>query len=133
MRYSHSDISYSSCSFSKPDCNISYSCCNSKAVRFYEQAQSLLNIWYAKTQESIYIDIYTLLEASIVSNMAQIYRDNFLNLKISEKLILNLNAIVVVWEAEYIDDETIPECYFYHFASHVQLSHHVTIQGAPCA
>jgi hypothetical protein len=104
-----------------------------KALHLYGQAQSLLDTCYSKTDDSFDMGFYTLLKAAIIGNMAQIYRDCFLNIKVSDILIENLKRIVAYWIEDCILDDTIPEHYLDLFASHVRLSPYLNIQTSPAA
>jgi hypothetical protein len=73
------------------------------------------------------------LKAALLGNMAQIYRDYYLNTMIENHLIQNLNSIVGTWKGKNILKGTETEHYFNHFALHVNLSQHFKIQTTPSA
>jgi hypothetical protein len=104
-----------------------------KTRQLYSQAQSLLDIWFTKSSSSIDLGLFTLINAAINSNMAQIYRDYFLDTKIADRLIHNLKIIIDLWREECFPEDMIPDRYFDLFASHIQFSQHLNIQTAPIA
>ena len=99
-----------------------------KTLHLYAQADSILDILYRESDKACDCVAYMLLKAAINSNMAQIYRDHFLNTKISNQLIQNLEDITAFWT-----EENVPCRYFEFFVSQVYISPHLNVQTAPAA
>jgi hypothetical protein len=104
-----------------------------KTMHLYTQAQLLVNTWYARTGQDVDVGIFTLIEAAITNNMAQIYRDYFLNTEKFDEMTQNLKRIVHFWSEVCIPYDMMPENYYDFFASNVRLSRRICHRTAPAA
>jgi hypothetical protein len=105
-----------------------------KTIKMYIAAQSLAKMWYCCQSDKDSVGIYTLMNAAIYGNMAQLYRDYFVKPDLSDLLMNELERIIVFWEeASLCSEDIVPDVYFDYFSDHVDVSRHLTISTAPIA